>query len=155
MKYRTLRIAWSVGWGLAAALLIVLWMVSYTVHPYLQTPTGIRCKSSNGVFVLLKLPAQATAYEPTGIITFRMPDGDKSVSVDLGPRLTWSGFQFQWDSGSSWYLQAPYWALVALTVLGAVLPWIRQLRWRFSLRTLLIATTLVAVVLGTIVWLSR
>jgi hypothetical protein len=29
----------------------------------------------------------------------------------------------------------------------------RQLRWRFSLRTLLIATTLVAVVLGLIVWL--
>ena len=30
-------------------------------------------------------------------------------------------------------------------------PW---LRWRFSLRTLLIATTLVAVVLGLIVWLE-
>ena len=31
-------------------------------------------------------------------------------------------------------------------------PWIT---WRFSLRTLLIATTLVAVVLGIIVWMSR
>ena len=35
----------------------------------------------------------------------------------------------------------------------AVLPWIRQLRYRFSLRTLLIATTLIAVALGLIVWL--
>ena len=33
-----------------------------------------------------------------------------------------------------------------------VAPW---LRWRFSLRTLLIATTLVAVVLGLIVWSVR
>jgi hypothetical protein len=39
-------------------------------------------------------------------------------------------------------------------LIGALLPWID---WphRFSLRTLLIATTLVAVVLGTIVWLSH
>jgi hypothetical protein len=35
------------------------------------------------------------------------------------------------------------------------LPWILELKWRFSLRTLLIATTVVAVVLELIVWLSR
>jgi hypothetical protein len=29
MKYRKLRIAWSVGWGLACVLLIVLWVRSY------------------------------------------------------------------------------------------------------------------------------
>ena len=37
-----------------------------------------------------------------------------------------------------------------LSAVAAISPW---LRWRFSLRTLLIATTLVAVVLGLIVWL--
>ena len=29
MKYRKLRIAWSVVWGIAAVLLIVLWVRSY------------------------------------------------------------------------------------------------------------------------------
>ena len=29
MKYRNLRIAWSVGWGIAAVLLCALWVRSY------------------------------------------------------------------------------------------------------------------------------
>ena len=42
--------------------------------------------------------------------------------------------------------------LVSLTSVLGVTPW---LRWKFSLRTLLIATTLIAVVLGLVVWLMR
>jgi hypothetical protein len=45
----------------------------------------------------------------------------------------------------------PYWFLVLLTGSCAVAPWISWSR-RFSLRTLLIATTLIAVVLGAVVW---
>jgi hypothetical protein len=41
----------------------------------------------------------------------------------------------------------PYWLPVLLTGTLAAAPWIR---WRFSLRTLLIATTVIAVVLGAI-----
>jgi hypothetical protein len=47
----------------------------------------------------------------------------------------------------------PYWFAVLLAVTLAVAPWIRQLNWRFTTRTLLIATTLVAILLGLIVWL--
>ncbi len=32
MKHRKLRIAWSVAWGIAAVLLIVLWAHSYAWH---------------------------------------------------------------------------------------------------------------------------
>jgi hypothetical protein len=46
----------------------------------------------------------------------------------------------------------PYWLLLFTFCVGVAAP---QLRWRFTLRTLLIATTLVAVVLGLIMWLSR
>jgi hypothetical protein len=42
--------------------------------------------------------------------------------------------------------------LVLITATSGVAPWIRKLKWRFSLRTLLIATTLVAVVLGLVVY---
>jgi hypothetical protein len=48
----------------------------------------------------------------------------------------------------------PIWLpIILLCSIGAV-AWL-PLRFRFSLRTLLIATTLVAVVLGIVVWTSR
>ena len=46
----------------------------------------------------------------------------------------------------------PYWPIVVAIGSLAAGPW---LRWRFTLRTLLITTTLVAVVLGMIVWAAR
>ena len=51
----------------------------------------------------------------------------------------------------------PLWILVVTGSLFAAAPWILPLARlrRFSLRTLLIATTLVAVVLGLIVWMTR
>jgi hypothetical protein len=49
----------------------------------------------------------------------------------------------------------PYWSGVLLAVTLAAAPWIRQLNWRFSLRALLIAITLVAVVLGLVVWAAK
>ena len=53
------------------------------------------------------------------------------------------------------YVQMPLWcpALVFATVAGT--PWMGKLSWRFSLRTLLIAMTLIAVALGLIVATSR
>ena len=47
---------------------------------------------------------------------------------------------------------APDWFLVVISASLATAPWIRR---RFSLRTLLIATTLVAIGLGFIVWATR
>jgi hypothetical protein len=46
----------------------------------------------------------------------------------------------------------PYWPFVATAATVSLIPW---LRWRFSLRTLLIATTLVAVGLGLFFAASR
>jgi hypothetical protein len=46
----------------------------------------------------------------------------------------------------------PFWSLLALFITTATIPWIR---WRFTLRALLIATTLVAVVLGVAVYALR
>jgi hypothetical protein len=48
----------------------------------------------------------------------------------------------------------PHWFVVLLFTTLAAAPWLFKICWRFSLRTLLIATTLVAVVLGLIVWLQ-
>jgi hypothetical protein len=47
----------------------------------------------------------------------------------------------------------PYWLPVVSFSAVATAPWFRQVHWSFSLRTLLITTTLVAVGLGLIGWL--
>jgi hypothetical protein len=46
----------------------------------------------------------------------------------------------------------PHWLLLLFATTLAATPWIK---WRFSLRTLLIATALVAVALAAIIYASR
>jgi hypothetical protein len=55
-------------------------------------------------------------------------------------------------AGTSYEVILPYWLIVVLLAVLAALPWPP---WRFSLRTLLIATTLFAVVLGLVVWAAN
>src|SRR5689334_1540725 len=44
MKYRKLRIAWSVAWGIVAGLLVVLWVRSYNFRDRAVVPlTRVRC----------------------------------------------------------------------------------------------------------------
>jgi hypothetical protein len=49
----------------------------------------------------------------------------------------------------------PSWFLVTITATLGILPWTNRFSGRFSLRTLLIAITLVAIVLGAIVYAVR
>ena len=60
------------------------------------------------------------------------------------------GFYFE-RTPQGMELDVPYWFMVLTGMAVTTAPWIRHLGWRFSLRTLLIATTLVAVVLGIVV----
>ena len=50
------------------------------------------------------------------------------------------------------FVKVPCWFLLSLSATFAAVPWIR---WRFSLKTMLIVTAVVAVVLGIVVWLIR
>jgi hypothetical protein len=54
----------------------------------------------------------------------------------------------------TWGIMIPDWILIALFASATVIPWLPLLPVTFSLRTLLIATTLIAVALGLIVWAS-
>jgi hypothetical protein len=72
-------------------------------------------------------------------------------SVTGKPPLSWLGFRWQFTA-SLVVMVFPYWFLVLMSAAFAVIPWIGWKR-RFSLRTLLIATTLVAVALGMILWM--
>ncbi len=123
MKYRKLRIAFSATCLIACVLLVVLWVQNYSSASRIPQRLGT-----------------GPAFE---LRSFR-------GSIDI---LRWPAFMpGAWRRTPSIRLQIPN-PVVAMTLAAAAMsPWIPWSR-RFSLRTLLIATTLVAVVLGLIVWL--
>ena len=67
-------------------------------------------------------------------------------------------FGFGWDGsfrGPVFTAYLSHWLLALPLATLAAVPWIRPLRWRFTLRSLFTATTLLAVVLGMIAWLDH
>jgi hypothetical protein len=149
MRYRKLRIAFSVFCGIACALLVVLWartrFASETVSFPISNTTQMAGTSRQGaVGIGLFCNARVSPWQ-----------------VDTHPADSTSDYQYPTAMGFAAYrsmdhnlyiVRLPYWSLILIfSALGAV-PWVRC---QFSLRTLLIATTLVAVVLGLIVWQVR
>jgi hypothetical protein len=125
MKFPRLRIAWSVAWGIAAMLLCALWVRSHTI-------------TENYLSITLSNSRAFSVDSEEGSVAIRsmdsMVDGPLSLVIDH----------------KTYFI--PYLFLVLLAATLAAVPWIRWSN-RFSLRTLLIATTLIAVALGLIVWL--
>jgi hypothetical protein len=147
MKYRKLRIAWSVAWGVAAVLLIALWVRSYWYNDMYGIQIGrAKCIASSlrGSIVL--------SWDTWGKYGFLR--GYSSVPASIAritDDISWLGFRFAMlPDGIGLIL--PMWFCLAVTIGIASMSW---LRWRFSLRTLLIATTLVAVVLGLAIYAAR
>jgi hypothetical protein len=143
MRFRKLRIAWSVLWGVVAVLLCVLWVQSYSRFGSIVVPSHY--KSSTGRI--------ESGYGKV-LVTWQTHDYPRSWEI-TSSRIFSSNMWREWRwHFSSEYVEigCPYWALVVASAAVAACSW---LRWRFSVRTLLIATTLVAVVLGAIVYASR
>ena len=143
MRFRKLRIAWSVLCGMACVLLIVLWVRSYWFTDGTKNGGVVSTKGRiylHQEFAYIQLPSEFVPANWAhrswlGVYTLVGPPETQIVPHGAG-------------------LSIPYWWLVSPMIVLSVVPW---LHWpnRFSLRTLLIATTLVAVVLGVIVWMSR
>jgi hypothetical protein len=147
MKYRKLRIAFSVGCGMLCLLLIVLWVRSYrerTSKEVFVTPTyRYKIYSQDGKLILYK---QQRIFVGVEIMLY----DSEWIFSELA---TYAGLGVGRDSGGKLYaVSIPYWLLTVSTILVTAAPW---LRWRFGLRTLLIATTVVAVLLGLIVYAAR
>ena len=147
---RLLRIAFSAVCGILCLVLIALWGRSYYCADLLESKitdtSGIGAFSLRGGFACW---------------VGRMPVEHKSAKVGFGMYyyrvrikdwLPCVGLEFMHNSPAPTGLArfgvtAPYWLALLTTCTITALRW---LPWcnRFSLRTLLIATTLVAVVLG-------
>jgi hypothetical protein len=181
MRFRKLRIAWSVASGLAALLLIVLWAISYwrtasllvQFVPQLTAPDkrflGYESAwfSSDGGRMWFHLNTGDGGHSgpvlQVGMYWHSYPYDQQTHEEDLSEsfkqlplllRLAGVDFGKYEDNDSDFHWILPHWlAALIFSIIGAI-PW---LPWcpRFSLRTLLVGTTLVAVVLGVIVWAIR
>ena len=123
-------------------MLIALWVRSYWRLDILEKRTrfeAVQVSSVKGRIATARLDPR------TYVI------GRTYLNVEAGDAADWRkagvlGFAY-YEDGSVTALIAPHWLPALLSAALAVIPWISR-SWRFSLRTLLIATTLVAVVLG-------
>ncbi len=141
---RKLRIAWSVGCGIACLLMLALWVRSYWWIEHIGGPLSqthrLSAWSSDGGMVIRVI------YAPYGYNwylhrTSRSQPGFSASKVRFG-----SAFQLLPN-----HIELPHWSVVLLSAAFGVVPWIKPSR-RFSLRTLLIITTLIAVLLWVIIY---
>lgn len=154
MKYRKLRIAWSVFCGVLCVLVVVLWVRSYS---HTDSLTQVNANQ-----VLTRL---GTNF---GILFFGWTD--YKTTPNLSPPDATDGWEYQeydgrpmvdavpcwrctWGTTES-LVSLPAWFVTFFTFLLAAAPWICWSK-RFSLRTLLIMMTAVSVGLALIVGLSR
>ena len=151
------RIAFSIVCGILCLLLIVLWVRSYWWHDWLggQLPRN-RSFSLSAANGRLRYATFDRAYE-NSFSGERAPDWYVSTKRLSGPPhltlvntpLTEFALGFAGSSDKYGIVAVfPVWVPATVVALFAAGPWCRQMNWRFSLRTLLLATTLVAVVLG-------
>src|SRR5262245_10212566 len=148
---RGLRIAWSVWWGILCVLLIGLWVRSYWYIDCYGTPIGrvnFIAQSLRGTIVL----SWDTAGKFSSIRGHSSaPESIARLADDTGEGISFLGVRFvMMPEGIG--LLLPMRFCLAVTIGIASMSW---LRWRFSLRTLLVATTLIAVVLGLAMAYSR
>jgi hypothetical protein len=145
MRFRKLRTAWSVAWGVVAVLLIALWVRSYwwsdVVWVITSTCDAKTDSSNGGTTISIFMDSERQVANEWKRNSYR------HNAAMRPPDATWKFAVYITRRGLDASL--PHWFYLLVTGLIAAAPWLPR---HFSLRTLLIATTLVAVVLGLMVY---
>jgi hypothetical protein len=171
MKFRKLRIAWSVLCSIICVLLIGLWVRSYSIIDSAHVKLSddyILCRTSSFrgcIYFCVDKARIPNDFPPRNL--------HQHVRSWFWPRWGWWAptiqeyfngqpmpkAEFPWFSyiGAKTFfsLKTPIWFWLIVCGAIAVASWIGQLSWHFRLRTLLIATTLFCLALGIIVWLAH
>jgi hypothetical protein len=136
MRFRKARIAWSVAWGFVAVLVCVLWVRSY------RWDDDLFIKWSGQRYLVIHSMCGSTSwYVNSYARTSRIQIESESVAA-LTEGIAPAGgelLDFEFTKNHTQIL--PHWIFALGFALLAAIPW---LRLRFSIRTLLIATTRVA-----------
>jgi hypothetical protein len=134
-----------VFFSLACGLLIVLWARSYRAEDrasgHYAKSTGVRVYSSRGWVVCSKNPSQKYPWDVDLASDYWLQPGDARLQFSISPDF------FRGAGFAS--ISIPHWFLVLASAGMVATSWPRK-SYRFSLRSLLIATTLVAIALGLI-----
>ena len=137
MKFRKLRIAWSVAWGIVAVLLIALWVRSFYIADIamgnISASAAFTITSDKG-----KVGLAVNAYP-----NFKPSSWHASYVPAPRDARTW----FAASCRGLWqvvFLGVPQLLIASIAAVMATAPWISW-RHNFSLRTLLVATTFAAV----------
>ena len=160
MRFRKLRIAWSVFWAMAAVLLIALWVRSYRVSDDWRRANGgklLNIQSYRGELGIGRWAfPRPIPWRHSADRIDEIDEPAKRLWTPMRDRAPLSYFGIRWQTLMPLHLFAiRYWSPIVLSATFAIVPWLFQLKWRFTLRTLLIATTLVAVMLGLAVYVAR
>jgi hypothetical protein len=143
---RGIKITWSVCCGIACVLLLVLWVRSYWRVDTLSIERSnlLQIASVSGGVAFTAFTGIGSDAFPGWSYESQEPPKDVYWTTLLGfARGTAPGYSF---------IAIPHWLLILLFASLATVTWIR---WRFTLRTLLVATTLICVLLGLIVYYAR
>jgi hypothetical protein len=153
MKYRKLRIAFSTVCGILCLLLLALWVRSYWVcdNVYRVSPNMVATTigASSGTVYLVRLDnlmATGNTYEAHGW------EYASDKPTEVSPKWQFTMGHLANSAVGVVNVHLPFWLIALSWAVLAMLPW---LRWRFSLRTLLIAMTLIAVGLGVVIYAIR
>jgi hypothetical protein len=150
MLYR-LRIAASVFFAMVCVALIVLWARSYWTADSPTVNLGDRtlwAQSLDGSLVF----AVDRHWYPFN--RWHTPTAEHVRSPNILYLPSVFGFDLGKTSNDGYYAAFHHWFLILVSAAIAAASW-QPFRWQFSLRTVLIATTLLAVVLGTVCYNVR
>jgi hypothetical protein len=164
---RGLRIAWIVACGILCVVLVALWMRSYwqfdLVLVRFSASNDLRLVSSRGrVASCISEPSSGrvtgdfrispSAYMTSSASWWISGSTFSSLAGELERNFTPVPRRTNLGGVDGRIVVVPLWMAVASSGSLAALPWIHWSN-RFSLRTLLIATTLIAVVLAAVAYL--
>jgi hypothetical protein len=152
MTNRKLRIAFSATCLIACVLLIVLWVRSYWWTYGVNANDGIQ---EFGISVECGALVAAFGSVPKlSRVHFYWESQPVTPDLDM-PGLMGFYCGTHPYGGSSTLLLLPLWLFGILAATAGVTPWIIAIRLRFTLRTLLVAITAVAVLFGVVVWVGK
>lgn len=168
IKWLKSRIALTAVCLISCALVIGLWVRSYWWRNYIyfhvpgnaQQSTYYDASSFLGQVTILAKDYNQASERVSGFGSVAATQYTKDGWPDQSTyaKAKFSAFGFMALNGELLrYVTIPHWFLVLLFTTTASIPWIPWLpwlRWRFSLRTLLIAITVVAMILGLIAYSS-
>ena len=134
IRFRKLRIAWSILCGIACVLILGFWFRSYFYedHCYviiLQSGAEVDAASGQVHFDFGTWEGHGAFILP---VTFGWDIG--SATDVFGQFQNDTAWDFEYEAINSWSVHAPHWFLALLFAVLAALPWIYPLavRWKKS-----------------------